>query len=382
MKLSGDERQLRQMPSSAGGIDAVRLLTVHASKGLEFSVVYLPALGRTIFPASRKHNPCPSPEGMLSEDLKDSHPEEEECLFFVAMSRARDVICLSRSELYSGVKRGMSSLLVGLATHLPRAPDVPSGWCNSGLVTEEKDALVHLAINHDLHNAEDLDQYIKCPRAYLYQRILNLSGAREDNAYVQFHRAVYSVLRWIGGMEAGTKVSYEHARARLDTIWEEIGPADHPYAPVYREAAATILKRAITHRVSRAKLLDADWQIKRPGGLIRVRPDHVESGPDGVVVRRLRTGRAPKKVDDDIYALYQFAAAQELGEARVQALFLTSDEVVPISMSGKVIDNRLAKYDEAIAGIRKGHFPPKPNDRTCPRCPQYFICPAIPTVPT
>ena len=101
-----------------------------------------------------------------------------------------------------------------------------------------------------------------------------------------------------------------------------------------------------------------------------------------MVVRRLRTGRAPKKVDDDIYALYQYAAAQELGEARVQALFLTSDEVVPISMSNKVIDKRLAKYDEAIAGIRKGHFPPKSNDRTCPRCPQYFICPAIPTVPT
>jgi hypothetical protein len=47
-------------------------------------------------------------------------------------------------------------------------------------------------------------------------------------------------------------------------------------------------------------------------------------------------------------------------------------------MTDRVIGNRLKKYDDAIAGIRAGNFPPKPNDRTCPRCPQYFICPAVP----
>ena len=132
LETFGDERQLRQMPSATGGIDAVRLLTVHASKGLEFSAVYLPGLGTTIFPASRKYNPCPPPEGMLSEDPNDSHAEEEECLFFVAMSRARDVLCLSRADHYSGVKRSVSSLLIYLTAHLPRAPDGPPQWHNTG----------------------------------------------------------------------------------------------------------------------------------------------------------------------------------------------------------------------------------------------------------
>ena len=381
LETFGDERQLRQIPSSASGIDAVRLLTVHASKGLEFGAVYLPALGTTIFPATRKYNPCPPPEEMLSEDPNDSHTDEEECLFFVAMSRARDALCLSRAERYYGAKRNASSLLVGLAARLPNAPDGPPRWRDAEMVKEEEHALVHLAADHDLHNAEDLDQYIKCPRAYLYQRILDLSGAREDSAYVQFHRAVYSVLRWMGEREAGTAVSPEDAKARLDAAWEEIGPTDHPYAPMYRKAADEIIERAIARRASGAEVLNADWLIERPGGQIRVRPDHVEMGADGPVVRRLRTGRPPKEIDDDIYALYHCAARQELDGARVEALFLTTDETVSVPMSNKVIGNRLAKYDEAIAGIRAGRFPPKPSDRTCPRCPQYFICPTIPPIP-
>ena len=144
LETFGDERQLRQMPSSASGIDAVRLLTVHASKGLEFKAVYLPALGTTIFPTSRKYKSCPPPDGMLSENPNDSHADEEECLFFVAMSRTRDVLCLSRAERYS-VARKSSPLLLRLADHLPRAPDSPAQWRDAGLVKEQEGALVHLA---------------------------------------------------------------------------------------------------------------------------------------------------------------------------------------------------------------------------------------------
>ncbi|EIM72744.1 UvrD/REP helicase [Nitratireductor aquibiodomus RA22] len=378
LEIFGEERQMRQMPSAAAGIDAVRLLTVHASKGLEFSVVYLPGLGTSMFPVNPQYNPCPPPPSMLSDDPKASHAEEEECLFFVAASRARDTLHLSRAERY-GANRNASSLLTAMAAHLPRQPDGPPRWRDGGDIGEKGiESHVHLAPELDSHRAEDLDQYLRCPRAYLYQRVLALSGARDDNAYVEFHRAVYSVLRWMSTQEAGREIGREEAFGMLETAWEEIGPSKHPYAAVYREAADGIIGRAITRRSSGAEILDADWQLVRPNGRIRVRPDHVENGPEKPIVRRLRTGKPPKKVDDDLYALYHAAAAQELGEAKVEALFLTTDEVVPVPMSEKVIGNRLQKYDNAIAGIRSGHFPASPDERTCPRCPQYFICPGVP----
>ena len=131
-----DERQLRQMPSAARGIDAVRLLTVHASKGLEFGAVFLPAMGKTMFPASSEIQTVPTAaKGCLAKIPKDSHAEEEECLFFVAMSRARDVLCLSRAEHYGAARTTKASpLLVSLAAHLPSSPDGPPGWRDTRLV--------------------------------------------------------------------------------------------------------------------------------------------------------------------------------------------------------------------------------------------------------
>lgn len=378
LETFGDERQLRELPAAAKGIDAVRVLTVHASKGLEFSVVYLPGLGTGMFPVSPRYNQCPPPRCMLAEDPKDSHAEEEECLFFVGMSRARDVLCLSRAEMYGAVKRSASPLLLKIGPHLPRSPEASGRWQDGGPEELDEGPLAHPGVTLEEHAAEDLDQYIKCPRAYLYQRILGLSGARDDNAYVQFHRAVYAVLRWMGSIEASKAVGLDEAMERLRSAWKQIGPVDHPYSPVYWDTAEVIVERAVARRVGKVEIIDADWRIDRPGGRIRVRPDHVEIGTEGPVVRRLRTGRPPKKIDDDVYALYHEGARQAYGKARVEALYLTTDEIVPVEMSAKVIANRLEKYDAAMAGIHAGEFPPKPSDRMCPRCPQYFICPALP----
>jgi hypothetical protein len=379
LETFGEERQLRELPAAAREIDAVRLLTVHASKGLEFSTVYLPALGTGMFPVNPQYNPCPPPRGMLADDPRESHSEEEECLFFVAMSRARDVLCLSRAEMYGEMKRSASSLLVKIESHVPRSS---KRWKGAGLVEAGEELLPHLGNELEEYAAEDLDQYIRCPRAYLYQRILGLSGGRDDNAYVRFHRAVYSVLRWMGGIEASKAVGIDEAFRQLKTAWEEIGPADHPYSSVYQNSAEAIIERAISRRAGKVEIVEGDWLIERPGGRIRLRPDHVEISPEGPVVRRLRTGKPPKKIDDDIYALYHAGAARAYGKARIEALYLTTDETVPVEMSAKVIAGRLKKYDDAIAGIRAGKFPAKPNDRMCPRCPQYFICPALPCADT
>ena len=116
-----------------------------------------------------------------------------------------------------------------------------------------------------------------------------------------------------------------------------------------------------------------------PLGLIRFTPDHVEVLGDGSeVVERLRTGRPTKnEAGKDIYALYVTAAqaAEPRIRRRVQVRYLSADQVDPIDLQPGPINTRLKHYNEAIRGILHQDFSPQPSERTCPRCPHYFICP-------
>ncbi len=96
--ILSDERDLRQLPAAAQGIDAVRLMTIHGSKGLEFPVVHIPGLNADTLPRSPNMiRGCAPPDGMVEgaagsgiDVLKTGHVEEQECLFFVALSRAQE----------------------------------------------------------------------------------------------------------------------------------------------------------------------------------------------------------------------------------------------------------------------------------------------------
>ena len=75
--------------------DAVQLMTMHSSKGLEFPVVFIAGFEAGIFPSERSAD---SPSGL----------EEERRLCYVAMTRARKKLylsCAARRSLYGGTQQ-------------------------------------------------------------------------------------------------------------------------------------------------------------------------------------------------------------------------------------------------------------------------------------
>ncbi len=377
LEIYGDEKQLRQLPTWADNIEAVRLLTVHASKSLEFQAVYLPVLGRGMFPARRQGQPCLPPKGMIVSN-NDDHDEEEECLFFVGLSRARDVLCLSRARRYGAQNSNASDLLDRIAGLLPGTPSGPVTWPSRALtpvaLAEPRPASEPLA-------AEDLEVYIRCPRQFFYECVLGLSRRREDSGYVDFHRCVYRVLHWMAEERAsGNPADEAAALAYLAEVWKAQGPQEHPFQELYRASAVSLVELAARRPfTSQGSATRPTWEVSVPLGLIRFVPDHVEVLSDGSeVVERLRTGRPTKsEVEKDIYALYVTAAqtAEPRVRRSVQVRYLSADQVAPINLRPGPIKTRLNHYNEAIRGILRQDFSPKPNDRTCPRCPHYFICP-------
>ena len=229
-----------------------------------------------------------------------------------------------------------------------------------------------------------MDIYLKCPRQYFYDFMLSLDGRRDDTAYVLFHRAVYEVMRWMRSeRHAGRSVDIMSAEVHLDQLWSRSGPHDHPYAPIYRQSASVSLRRAVERFIRiTGDVLRPTWAIDLPHGRVLVTPDEVEviDAPAGriVSVRRFRTSRpSSSETDHNIYGLYHRGVQTAFPGAahRVETIYLTTNERKPVSLNPKPIQTRLDRYDEAIKGIEAGNFTPQPDDRECPKCPHYFICP-------
>lgn len=87
--------------------NAVNILTIHSSKGLEFPVVFITNLVTQRFPSRERKEQIPLPENIIKEILPegDFHLQEERRLFYVAMTRAKDVLFLTASNFYGEGKR-------------------------------------------------------------------------------------------------------------------------------------------------------------------------------------------------------------------------------------------------------------------------------------
>ncbi|MEK7559141.1 MAG: ATP-dependent DNA helicase [Patescibacteria group bacterium] len=88
--------------------NAVNILTVHSSKGLEFKVVFLVNLVSDRFPTRQRNEKIPLPEGIIKENLPkdtDFHLEEERRLFYVGMTRAKELLYFTAADYYGAGKR-------------------------------------------------------------------------------------------------------------------------------------------------------------------------------------------------------------------------------------------------------------------------------------
>ncbi|MEP6849484.1 MAG: UvrD-helicase domain-containing protein [Acidobacteriota bacterium] len=381
LEIFGDEKLLREPDEWATTIDAVRIMTIHASKGLEFKAVFLPGLYKGNMPNSVNRDLCKPPDGLLSESDPNWRDEEEECLFFVAMSRAREKLYLSRPATKSNKNSTPSKFLEMINSSLPSVSRTEATWVDQ----PESEAVTEFVLPQPPspvpYRATQLELYIKCPLRYFYQYVLGLSAKREDTAYQQFHRAVYKTIDQLKtARDTGTELTEELVRATFQSEWTERGPTDHFLAGLYEASAERMVGNAVDRMRSSDAAILTDHELDFASGKIKLDFDLAELPAKGpLLIQRFKTGRPTKSEGDkDFYALL-LRAANELRagrDSRVEILYLRDNAAEAVSMTDKVIGNRNAKYEAAMKNITDGHFYPVTGEYDCPRCPYYFNCPA------
>ena len=347
----------------ASGDDAVRVMTIHASKGLEFPIVYLPALASGQFP-SRGRPEDPQPPGLRDGDDAAEREVEERCLFYVGLTRARDSVVLTRAAAYGKRSAGPSPLLslidesaecvaaVPLHTEAELAA-LPSDDAELGEEEDEEDgederdappvAETARRLPVREYALHELEQYLLCPRQYKYARRYQLVDPAESAVY-RFHRFVRRGLRELRDLhQEAPAAEWDEAERRLRAAWEEDGPAGHAYDAYYWSHAKEILRDEWARVTQPAHEADGATEQVRlaeiyvaqlPGCRVRVTADRVvrpapdtSNAPDAPeVLVRLHTGRHRPDDDKDLALplLYLAYSQSHFGrEPRIQLVYLS-----------------------------------------------------------
>nr|WP_309690248.1 UvrD-helicase domain-containing protein [Armatimonas sp.] len=343
--------------------DAVRLLTVHGAKGLEFPVVFVPNLAVGRFPPRPMPGlltPLPAENSDEKEEEAKEEPgtvasDEEARLFFVALTRARDHLVLSRA-----VKHGrMSARPSPLLDCLENVNGVETVFWRSSDTLEPPPVREQPGTRPEV-KAPDAELYLRCPKRYELQ-VVQEKPTDNPTAYESFKRTVLAALSSAKPTDA------------LPLLWRDHGPAESdPSYGLYDKLAKEIVAKSAPACPSNQRPLMA---LPLESGTILVRPDDYAESTQQAERRTLRKPPAPDatKADPDI----RLSLLQEtFGPDQVFVRFLQDGRRLPVADRPRIRERHLDDYDRALRGIALKVFPAAPTERDeCPSCPYFFSCP-------
>lgn len=170
-------------------INAVDLTTVHSAKGLEWPAVFVPSLTSKRFPSSKSGtvNDWLVPRKMFDASRYEGSDEDERRLFYVAITRARDWLSLSRHKHVKSLKAsaGASPYFSALSSHACEVDEI-----RVPRLTPTAESENELIISYS-----DLAAFMECGHAFrLRQRL----GFRPRIAEaIGYGRAVHHILRTV-----------------------------------------------------------------------------------------------------------------------------------------------------------------------------------------
>ncbi len=376
--------------------DAVKLLTVHAAKGLEFKNVFVLRVVSPSFPTSYKETLFEfprelSPGNYRVEKADDQiHKEEERRLFYVAVTRARDTLTLYGKKRASKKKEAelppvyLRELREDQAIkHALRLRDPIVVQREE--VAAEAPAWIALAeesvIGKIELSASAIDAYAACPMKFALQKRWRLP--EEPSAALQYGAAMHTALKdfyeaALRGVDRTVEETVEIFRREFELakIEEEL------QRRLYEHQGEEQLRQFIALRALEPKpqVLCTEKSIRFTiedvlinGRIDRI--DRLENG--GVLVLDYKTG-APRNTLDAVNSiqlgLYWMAAELEGHRVERAAFYNLEDNTTAETES--IRKERIYERVIAVAeGIRSANFAPTPGFH-CRNCGYRSLCPA------
>jgi ATP-dependent DNA helicase UvrD/PcrA len=414
-----------EAPDLTGQAEGIQMMTVHAAKGLEFPVVFILSVAPRRFPSAERKPVIEFPEQLRKGPAPPAQIQlqEERRLFYVAMTRARELLGVSSvmkgkrasvfvDELLSDpviaardiqqinvrdapqkreaakpcLPRPMRSdgeaqpSLFGAFPHKPATTHPPIAEWASEKLAAPADGKLRLS-------ATSIETYLECPLKFKFSHLLRIPTGPQ--AALTFGNIMHQAVRQYFKLRKQGQVAFEEIRSFYLGAWKGTGFEDAYQEETYKKSGLGQLEsfvgrhNAMTVDAAGVRM-EVSFELEMKEVALEGRIDQINpAGPArsrAVELIDYKTGnpRSQKDADKSLQlSVYALAARDQLDLEPRRLVFYNLSNNQPISTvrTAKELEEVRQKIMEVAAEIRRMIFPPAPGF-ACRYCEFVPICPA------
>jgi DNA helicase-2/ATP-dependent DNA helicase PcrA len=375
---------------------AVRVLTVHKAKGLEFPVVFLVRLVQGRFPTPKRRDALELPADLIKDPLPagDFHMQEERRLFYVGMTRARRELFLTSARDYGGARERKVSQFVLEALDLPKEAARPF----KGRAVEELERFAPSPVQADdplppmaqdeplVLSHRQVDDYQTCPLKYRYVHLLRVPILRHHT--VVYGSTIHAVVEfYLKRRVEGNYTSLDDLLAEYDRKWVNHGFLTWEHQEARKAAGREALIRFWQQEEAegtRPTYIEKDFSFGVGPNRVRGRFDRVDEDLLGAVIIDYKTSEITRQTNADRRVaaslqlkMYALAWREMTGilPQRVELRFIESQVTGRHTPTDADADTAIEAVRTAADGIRARRFDATPSRQACRYCAYSQICP-------
>lgn len=385
--------------------EAVKVMTVHASKGQEYKYVFIVNVVDKKFPTVARSEKISIPDALVKEHLPegDIHTEEERRLFYVAMTRAKDKLFLTTAADYGLAREKKPSKFLDEAGIINQAAvEINSIRYRDNELVRDLIAADQEAASCEVkykiggrYSFSKLEAFSNCPLQFKYAHILKIPVIEKINFI--FGKVIHATLRdflaatLVGngvqsslfGSEDRKKPAREELFASYEKHWENDGYADKKQREEYKKKGRKIFEDFYSQIEKNgwpdAAYLEKAFTVKVAGYSFNGAIDRIDRLADGTFeIIDYKTGNPKDKLDfgnKKQLILYKLAAEEVLG-IRISQLsyyYLENGSKQSFEATEKDMEKFIIEVQSTIEEMQKCVFVPKPGP-LCAFCDFNKIC--------